>query len=555
MQDDASSLASWAEWNASGIALASQDAWPRARAAFQRSADALSGIDAPSVATHDAMALVLGNLAQACFRTGDLDDAIRHAQRGCALRVALVGEDAVAVARARSDLAVMLAAAGRIEESPALLARAIAGIEQSVGDEDARLGIVLENAARTALASGQPATAEPHLIRLHALLAANDMSTHAADVLVARVMTAREQAAQRHTPAAVEPVTVPATNDAEADHASADHASAGDASAPHALADHAAFDDASAGDEWDDQPLRDAVVLTDVLLRTTPTGNVAIRPPDEEPAEKAIEDATREAHAAEHDDEASVFGDSELELIDFEPTASDVAVSHSAALTEPFVPETDDAAPAGGLGFVVEYGIPRDTASQRAIPDRPYEPPAIRSSDAITREAQDQAAFDPDDDQSVDVLTPPGAVPSIGIDAEFELVPETPPTPAEASAPIAPPAADAYATFIERRKTPRSVSVAMPSPAGGASVIQSTMADDREERAPVSRPTVNGMDAVGASDGPSTDNRTARPAPRVTTRIRKEPVAQGNGRGIAIGGAVALAAAAAAGWFFLRGGM
>ena len=184
----------WSDHNERGLAFASEGAWEEATSAFAGAADSVSA-DA-DVASHEALALVLNNLAHSCFRSGQVEDAIRHAQRVCALRVALVGEDAMAVARARTDLAVMLASTGRAEEGMTLISRAIAGIERSAGDEDLHLSFVLENAARLAMSAGQPATAEPYLLRLHALLAEHDLPTDRADALLARV--SEHRATARH---------------------------------------------------------------------------------------------------------------------------------------------------------------------------------------------------------------------------------------------------------------------------------------------------------------------------------------------------------------------
>lgn len=180
---------SWRDENSRGLALAAAGDWSAATDAFTSAADDIA--QHSDVESHDALALVLNNLAQACLQSGRADDAIRHAQRSCALRVALVGEDAIAVARARSELAVILGSADRATEGLALISRAIAGIERSVGDDDIRLLTVLENAARLAMAAGQPSTAEPYLLRLHALLDANGMPVDAADALLSRVVSFR----------------------------------------------------------------------------------------------------------------------------------------------------------------------------------------------------------------------------------------------------------------------------------------------------------------------------------------------------------------------------
>ncbi|MCZ8203566.1 tetratricopeptide repeat protein [Gemmatimonas sp.] len=268
----------WRHDNDRGLRLAQDGDWAEATEAFASAADCLGrslpdGRALTGESHHEPLALVLGNLAQACFRLGHLDEALRHAQRACALRVAITGEDGMPVARARMDLAVMLASSGRLDEATALIQRAIAGIEHRVGEEDARLAPVLENAARIALASGRPANAEPLLLRLHALLDAHDRSTASADLLLAQVAEVR--AYQRAAVAA--PVMAPAAVPAAVSMTtpvSAAYVDGFDDASTQVYA-HASITDLA---DWEDQPLRDAVAVTDHLLRTTPTG-VPIVPP------------------------------------------------------------------------------------------------------------------------------------------------------------------------------------------------------------------------------------------------------------------------------------
>jgi hypothetical protein len=184
--------ASWLAENTRGLAAAAAGDWAEAVEAFASAAELASGDRDGD--THDALALVLNNLAQASFRAGRHDDGIRHAQRVCALRTALAGEDAITVARARADLAVMLGAVGRSDEGRALAVRAAAGIERTAGDEDVRLCSVLENAARLAVAAGQLSSAEPLLLRLHALLAVHELPTTAAETLLAHIAQHRQLA-------------------------------------------------------------------------------------------------------------------------------------------------------------------------------------------------------------------------------------------------------------------------------------------------------------------------------------------------------------------------
>ena len=186
----------WHDANTRGLALAAEGAWSQAVDVWTLAVEETTADE--HAASHDALALLLNNLAHASFRAGRVDEGIRHAQRACALRTALLGDDAIAVSRARADLAVMLGAAGRADEGLMVIARAIAGIELAAGDEDMLLATVLENAARLSMAAGQPSTAEPYLIRLHALLAEHGQPTYAADVLLARLMAHRRTTSVFH---------------------------------------------------------------------------------------------------------------------------------------------------------------------------------------------------------------------------------------------------------------------------------------------------------------------------------------------------------------------
>ena len=317
----------WTVENTRGAHHAERADWSAAADAFASAVDIISANESAEFASHEAMALVLGNLASACFRAGRVDDGIRHAQRACALRVALVGEDAITVARARSDLAVMLCSVGRAAEASALIGRAIAGIEQYAGDEDAHLIPVLENAARVAMVMSQPASAEPYLLRMHSLLAAHDLPVHRAETLLARVAQSRTDT----------PLVVDAQTDVES-------------SVVTEL-----YDDLDAGIELelhaeaDDQPLRDAVAVTDVLLRTTPTGSPLIRCDDKlhdawssTPTESKSHDALEEMRSGAQPPTS-------------EPLADD------ADLVETFALELERdlhaTLPSSALGFTVEYGF------------------------------------------------------------------------------------------------------------------------------------------------------------------------------------------------------
>jgi tetratricopeptide (TPR) repeat protein len=283
----------WMRDNARGLALAAAADWSEAAEAFAAAADVVARQD-PDDSAHDALALILGNLSQACFRAGRIDDALRYAQRSCALRVAIAGEDALPVARGFMDLAVMLGSAGRLDEAQALAQRAISAAERHVGDDDARLAVIVENAARLAMAAGAPAQAEPLLQRLHALLTMHNLSATRADQLLTMVQAAGsrtgapvvEQRTDTDSPvmpmSPVVPVapTVATTPVRQAPASAQPRAAAAPLAMPSALP------------EWEDQPLRDAVAMTDVLLRATPVGVIAVpEPTTHDPAVLAAFDA------------------------------------------------------------------------------------------------------------------------------------------------------------------------------------------------------------------------------------------------------------------------
>lgn len=274
----------WMHDNERGLALAADGDWGEASEAFAAAADSLArSLPSDPRGTHEPLALVLSNLAQAYFRCGRIEEAMQQAQRTCALRVAIAGEDGMPVARARMDLAVMLASAGRLDEATSLVQRAISAIEHRVGEEDARLAVVLENAARIALAAGNPANAEPLLLRLHALLDAHELSTARAEQLLARVAQVRQAQAEAQAVRAQEASAQAAATAAVQAPALAMHDELIAAPAVETPVSVSSFEDDAAArvyahatiaelEEWEDQPLRDAVAVTDVLLRTTPSG-------------------------------------------------------------------------------------------------------------------------------------------------------------------------------------------------------------------------------------------------------------------------------------------
>jgi len=369
------------EWmldNARGLAFAGAADWSEAAEAFAAAADVLAR-QAPDDSTHDALALILGNLSQACFRAGRIDDALRYAQRSCALRVAIAGEDALPVARAFMDLAVMLGSVGRLDEAQALAKRAIAAAERHVGDDDARLAVIVENAARLAMAAGAPAKAEPLLHRMHALLTMHNLPATRADQLLAMVAaagsrtdgTAIEERADTDAPLmATSPVVpvAPAVATTPVVHAPSP-------AQPRAAAEAAPLAMPSALPDWEDQPLRDAVAMTDVLLRATPAGVIAVpEPTRHDPAVLAAFDAMLDPEI-------------ELTIIPVEPLDEESADNAPLAEADlqfsalPFAAPPIAAPPIAAPPFAAPpVASPPIAApvSPPPAPPRSYEPPPLR---------------------------------------------------------------------------------------------------------------------------------------------------------------------------------
>ncbi len=158
--------AAWREHNDVGLTLALAGQWEGAAASFDAALDS-----APSLADGpDVHALLHSNRAQAHFHLGERLLAVEAARRSLMARLICGDEGDAPMARIRADLAVYLAACGAHEEAEATLRRARLALEARFGDEDARLVSLLENEARLALLAGQPAQAEPPLLRLHALV-------------------------------------------------------------------------------------------------------------------------------------------------------------------------------------------------------------------------------------------------------------------------------------------------------------------------------------------------------------------------------------------------
>lgn len=219
----------WKERNAEGLALASGGDWASAVEAFNDAlglVDALTAKDSVTQAAKDnSRAKVLLNLSQAHFHTGALAEARRFAERSLALRVGLFGEDALVVARTRSDLAVILHSLGENEEADSLLDRAISAAERKRGEQAALLVPVLQSAAQLIGGSRSGTDAASFADRLDALEKA------IADELI------------------------------EASNAT--------------MPEHSFRNNAFASGS-DDHPLRAAIAETASLLRTTPASNVAM---------------------------------------------------------------------------------------------------------------------------------------------------------------------------------------------------------------------------------------------------------------------------------------
>ncbi|WP_309673163.1 tetratricopeptide repeat protein [Gemmatimonas sp.] len=492
----------WMDDNTRGLSLAAAADWDEAAEAFAAAADVLAR-RAPDVSSHDALALILGNLAQACFRAGRTDDALLHAQRSCALRVALAGEDAMPVARERMDLAVMLGASGRLDEAQALIQRAISAVERHVGDEDARLVVMLENAARLALAAGVPANAEPLLLRLHALLDAHGMSTDRADRLLAMVAAVRSRA--------------------DANRAESVHREASPAEEVAVYA-HASIDEQAAEAEWDDQPLRDAVAITDVLLRTTPSGVIAIQEPVNHDAEilaafETVVDTPVEPM---------------IDLVDDVPTpAVDIALD----LADEFgPPRQDDDAPSMALGFTIEHGL--------GAPDAPASI-LDASTDLLGLELDDALA-----DSLVDV---PMHRPALELDEATpsrieEPAPTVPEPLSPLNAPLRPPVRHTEPMLTHGFGPPPAALVtpgARMEPAAAPAPM-----------APTARDMTRAQDAQNAADADEASAHTSQRAGRtgrtpMADRHPKETGGKSTGL-IGAGIGVALAAGGAVWYFLLR---
>ncbi len=499
----------WMDDNTRGLSLAAAAEWDEAAEAFAAAADVLAR-RAPDVSSHDALALILGNLAHASFRAGRTDDALLHAQRACALRVALAGEDAMPVARGRMDLAVMLGATGRLDEAQALIQRAIAAVERHVGDEDARLVVMLENAARLALAAGAPANAEPLLLRLHALLDAHGLSTDRADRLLAMVAAVRTRAdANRAKSSAVAvnavAVNAVAVNAVEVNAVEADVA----------VYAHASIDQQEAQTEWDDQPLRDAVAITDILLRTTPSGVIAIQEPVNHDAEILA--------AFETVVDTPVEPMIDL-VVDLPTPTVDIALDLADDFGLPL--PVDDVSPMA-LGFTIEHS--------HSEPDAPA-PVLDARTDLMGLELDDALA-----DSLVDI---PTHRPSLDLDASApsrteEAAPAVIAPLSPLNAPLRQPmrhVEPAPAHGFGPPPTARVTPDARPAPAPPPAPMT-----------PTARDLTRAQDAQDAQDFASRAGRTGR-----TPMSDRHPKAEGGNRGGLIGAGISAAVAiGGAVWYFL----
>ena len=231
-----------------------------------------------------------------------------------------------------------------------------------------------------------------------------------------------------------------------------------------------------------------------------------------------------------------IFGDSTLELTDAPASTSDVTP----------VPDP----PMSGLGFVVEYGIPRDAAAYTTLPDGPFDDVPSHIDDSSSRASLDlNASRDDEDEHGVDLLTPP-AIRSLDFGAELDLVPvtlHTVPTPDAVTAVIADSASASPPPGVpERRHTPRGLAVVMPSPASSPAVRKHAVDDDAnapERLTSAGRLTVHTLEALSGDRV-----RGHRAAPRIAPFSTST-----KSHGMVIGGVIAACATALAGWFFFGG--
>lgn len=352
----------WRDHNNVGLALSSQRRWPEAIVAFEHAIamlDELSTENPSDRDTLEAEAQVSANLAQAHFQAGYVTEALPFAERSCAIRVTLYGEEALSVARARADLAVVLGANGQTDHAISLLNRAIWAVEQKRGDGSEFLVSMLENAARLLLTAHQPAAAALYASRMLTLVRALNKNSAAAEQLVAMIASARST--NRHVQSVIPLHTFSNTDSANAS---------------------------------DDLLLREAVAETDELLRSTPSNNLAV--PDSAALMDSLPDvATSYADTvnefpedAQHNFDAVAHGTGLIDSLDLK---DELDAEMQNAMVVPVKPAKilDDAAfdlvepppptlnkfpvrprshqPANPLGFEVQYGLTPETTNEAEI--------------------------------------------------------------------------------------------------------------------------------------------------------------------------------------------
>jgi hypothetical protein len=140
---DAPAPPSWRDANAAGLRHAREKAWTEAARAFAQAAQTLGTEGREALRSPDpdarttwgnAFALVLANLAQAEFQRGRLPNAITAAERALDVRLKTGAPSSPAVIRVRSDLAVLLTAARRVDDAARVLDDGLTALSQSAHD-------------------------------------------------------------------------------------------------------------------------------------------------------------------------------------------------------------------------------------------------------------------------------------------------------------------------------------------------------------------------------------------------------------------------------------
>ncbi|MEP6764780.1 MAG: tetratricopeptide repeat protein [Gemmatimonadaceae bacterium] len=357
----------WRDHNNVGLALSSQRRWPEAIVAFEH---AIAMLDELSVKVPidneglEAQSQVCANLAQAHFQAGYVREALPYAERSCAIRVSLFGEDTLSVARARADWAVVLGANGQFDHALSLLNRAIASVELKLGDGSGLLvSMLLENASRLLLSANQASDAHRYALRMLSLLRSLNENTAPAEQLL--VMIANVRSNNQGTPSVVPAHT---------------------------------FGDADVANASDDIMLREAIAETDELLRSTPPNNVAVR----ENADlmdslpnvvlSYAETVNEFPEDASHNFDGIAQGTGLIDSLDLKDEL-DVELHHALLaaakpehivddaafdLVEPppptlnSLPEKQSSQARGNpLGFEVQYGLTPNTVGEEALEERP----------------------------------------------------------------------------------------------------------------------------------------------------------------------------------------